>query len=168
MWYTITTFVGVQYSVNNSVLLPLITRLHVGVRVDISNYTVRKKEADAAFWNKQFILSQDCTSKSGHDCCKATMNAVRPAVLGPTMKGTRCRTKSEEFQVRQRLRWSRGSVLAFSTQVRGFKPGRRCRNFKAEKILSTPSSGGEVKPSVPCRRFAACKRTLNVPWKSII
>jgi hypothetical protein len=50
----------------------------------------------------------------------------------------------------KRLWWSRGSVLAFSTQVRGFKPGR-----------STPSFGGEVKPSVPCHRFAACIRYLN-------
>jgi hypothetical protein len=25
----------------------------------------------------------------------------------------------------KRLRWSRGCVLAFSTQVRGFKPGRK-------------------------------------------
>jgi hypothetical protein len=63
---------------------------------------------------------------------------------------------------RQRLRWSRGSVLAFSTQVRGYKPGRSRRIFKGEKILGTPSFGGEVKPSVPCRRFAACKRFLNV------
>jgi hypothetical protein len=53
-------------------------------------------------------------------------------------------------------------VLAFSTQVRGFKPGRSSRIFKGEKILSTPSFGGKVKPSVPCRRFAACKRSLNV------
>jgi hypothetical protein len=68
----------------------------------------------------------------------------------------------------KRLQWSRGSVLAFSIQLRGFKPGRRRRIFKGEKILSTPSFGGEVKPSVPCRRFAACKRTLNVPWKSSI
>ena len=30
-----------------------------------------------------------------------------------------------------------------------------------EKILSKPSFGGEVKPSVPCRRFAARKRSLN-------
>jgi hypothetical protein len=30
-----------------------------------------------------------------------------------------------------------------------------------KKILSTPSFGGEVKPSVPCRRFAASKRSLN-------
>ena len=59
------------------------------------------------------------------------------------------------------LRWSRGSVLAFSTQACGFKPGQSRRIFKGEKILSTPSFGGEVKPSVPCRRFAACKRSLN-------
>ena len=34
-------------------------------------------------------------------------------------------------------------------------------NFE-KKILSTPSFGGEIKPSVPCRRFAACKRSLNL------
>ena len=66
----------------------------------------------------------------------------------------------------KRLRWSRGSVLAFGIQVRGFKPGRSRRIFKGEKILSTLSFRGEVKPSVPCRRFAACKRSLNVAWKS--
>ena len=61
----------------------------------------------------------------------------------------------------KRLRWSRGSVLAFGTQVRGFKPGRSRRIFRGEKILSTPSFGREVKPWVPC--LTACKRTLNVP-----
>jgi hypothetical protein len=65
-----------------------------------------------------------------------------------------------------RLRLSKGSVLAFSTQVRGFKPGRSRRIFKREKFLSTPSFGGVVKLSVPCRRFAACKRSLNITWKS--
>ena len=50
-------------------------------------------------------------------------------------------------------------MLAFGTQVRGFKPGRSRRIFKGEKILSTPSFGGELKPSVPCRRIAACKRS---------
>jgi hypothetical protein len=48
------------------------------------------------------------------------------------------------------------SMLASGTQVCGFKP---------EKILSMPSFGGEVKPSVPCRSFTACKRSLNVKWK---
>jgi hypothetical protein len=57
----------------------------------------------------------------------------------------------------QRLRWSRGSVLAFGTQVRGFKPGRTSRIFLAKKILSTPSFGGEVKPSVPCRALQHVK-----------
>ena len=61
-----------------------------------------------------------------------------------------------------RLRWSRGSVLAFSIQVRGYKSGRSHRIFMAKKILSTPSFVGEVKPSVPCRRFAAYKRSLNL------
>jgi hypothetical protein len=28
-------------------------------------------------------------------------------------------------------------------------------------FLSVTSFGGEVKPSVPCRRFTACKRTLR-------
>ena len=60
------------------------------------------------------------------------------------------------------FRISRGSVLAFSTQVRVFKPGRSRRIFRAKKILSTLSFGGEVKPSVPCLRFAACKRSLNL------
>ena len=52
------------------------------------------------------------------------------------------------------------SVLASGTQVRGFKPGQSRQIFKGEKILSTPSLGGEVKPSVPCRRFAQNYRTF--------
>ena len=65
-----------------------------------------------------------------------------------------------------RLRWSRGSVLAFGTQVRGFAPGRSRRIFRAKKILSARSFGVEVKPSVPCHSFTACKRSLNVACKS--
>ena len=34
--------------------------------------------------------------------------------------------------------------------------------FLGQKIFSTPSFRGEVKPSVPCRRFVACKRSLNI------
>ena len=64
-----------------------------------------------------------------------------------------------------RLRWSRGSVLAFGIQVHWFKPGRSRRIFQGEKI-NTPSFGREVKAFAPCRRFTACKRSLNVTWKS--
>jgi len=66
----------------------------------------------------------------------------------------------------KRLWWSTGSVLAFGTQVRGFAPSRSCRIFRVKKILNTPSFRGEVKPSVPCRSFTACKRSLNVMCKS--
>jgi hypothetical protein len=66
----------------------------------------------------------------------------------------------------KRLWWSWGSALPLSTQVCGFKPGRSCQDFQGQKILSTPSFGGEVQPLVPCRRFTACKRSLNVMWKS--
>jgi len=45
-------------------------------------------------------------------------------------------------------------VLAFGTQVRGI--------FRAKKSSARLPSDGEVKPSVPCRRFAACKRSLNL------
>jgi len=42
----------------------------------------------------------------------------------------------------KRLRWSRGSVLAFSTQVWGFKPGRSRRIFRAKKSSGRlPSEG---------------------------
>ena len=44
----------------------------------------------------------------------------------------------------------------------GSNPAEDVGFFRAKKILSTPSFGGEVKPSVPCRRFAACKRSLNL------
>ena len=59
----------------------------------------------------------------------------------------------------QCFRWSRGSLLAFSTRVQT-RP-KTSDFLRAKKILSTPSFGVEVKPSVPCRRFAACKRSLN-------
>jgi len=50
------------------------------------------------------------------------------------------------------IEWISKSVVYIYTHV--------CMYIK--KFLSTPSFGGEVKPSVPCRRFAACKRSLNL------
>jgi hypothetical protein len=47
----------------------------------------------------------------------------------------------------------------------GSNSAEAVRFFKGEKILSTPTVGEEVKPSVPCHRFAAHKRSLNVTWK---
>ena len=48
----------------------------------------------------------------------------------------------------------------------GPNPAEAVGFFQGEKILGTPSFGGEVKPSVPCRRFTACKRPMNATWKS--
>jgi hypothetical protein len=42
------------------------------------------------------------------------------------------------------------SVLDIGPKVRGFKLGRGDGFLRAIKILSTPSFGGEVKPSAPC------------------
>jgi hypothetical protein len=39
-------------------------------------------------------------------------------------------------------------------------------DFSGTKIHSMPSFGGEVTPSVPCCKFAACKRALWFTWKS--
>jgi hypothetical protein len=39
--------------------------------------------------------------------------------------------------------------------------GRSRQIFLGVKILSMPSFGGEVKPSVPYRSFAACYRLLG-------
>ena len=52
------------------------------------------------------------------------------------------------------------AVPYFSTLSR--KPHGFQNKVTEYKILSTPSFGGEVKPSVPCRRFAACKISLNL------
>jgi hypothetical protein len=42
----------------------------------------------------------------------------------------------------ERLRWSRGSMLAFGTQVRGFAPGRSRRTFRAKNSSAClPSEG---------------------------
>jgi len=48
----------------------------------------------------------------------------------------------------------------------GSHPAEAVGFLVQKKILCTPSFGGEVKPSVPCRSFTACKRSLNVKCKS--
>ena len=50
----------------------------------------------------------------------------------------------------------------------GSNPAEAVGFLRAKKIFNTPSFGGEVKPSVPCRRFAACKRSLELRGNRII
>jgi len=64
-----------------------------------------------------------------------------------------------------RTRYIRQVHTSFSLSVkrlREFTPGRSRRIFRAKKILSTPSFGGEIKPSVSRRSFTACERSQNV------
>ena len=49
----------------------------------------------------------------------------------------------ETYCLLKRLRWCRGSVLAFSAQVRGFKLGRSRRIFRAKKSLARLPSDGK-------------------------
>jgi hypothetical protein len=71
-------------------------------------------------------------------------------------------------QTEKRLQCLVVSMLASGTQVRGFIPGWSRWIFRAKKSSAClPSAGGGgVKPSVPYRRFAACKRSRPLPWKS--
>ena len=63
--------------------------------------------------------------------------------------------KSSRTYFCQRFRWSRGERAALWYPSSRPKPS----DFSGETILSAPSFGGEVKPSFPCRKFTACKRT---------
>jgi hypothetical protein len=59
-------------------------------------------------------------------------------------------------------------MLASGTRVRGFKPGRRLRIFRAKNSSTCLPSEGEVKPSVPCRSFVACKKSLTISVEVVI
>jgi hypothetical protein len=50
----------------------------------------------------------------------------------------------------------------------GSNPAESVGFLRAKKILSTLSFGGEVKPSVPFRRFAACKISLQLRGSRIV
>ena len=114
--------------------------------------------------SKTFPLVIGRTTEGFYFLWLTSLKILRNKLRFPWKKTFKTKPKFADLftEIKQRLRWSRGSVLAFGTQVRGFKPGRSRRIFQGEKILSTPSFGREVKPFVPCRRFTACKRSLNV------
>ena len=111
--------------------------------------------------------------------CNKTRRRGTTILLGTELCGVyyngwseQCKSRSSKCRMNtyihtyMRFRWSRGSVLDFGTQFRGFEVGYGF--FRAKKILSTPFFGGEVKPSVPCRGFVACKRSLKKAWKSLL
>ena len=60
--------------------------------------------------------------------------------------------------MKERLRWSRGERAGLWYPSSRVQTRPKPSDLSGEKILSAPSFGGEVKPSVPCRKFTACKR----------
>jgi hypothetical protein len=57
---------------------------------------------------------------------------------------------------------SSSARACYGTRCCGFRPGRGRWIFIADKkSVARTSFGAEVNPSVPCRRFTACKRTLQ-------
>jgi hypothetical protein len=56
-------------------------------------------------------------------------------------------------------------VLAIGLNVRGFKFGRGRLIFKGDKIRSTTSFGGEVKPSATCRKILRHVKDPCGVWK---
>jgi hypothetical protein len=77
------------------------------------------------------------------------------------------------------VNWSSSSMTVFSVVVvvvaclqldprfAGSSPAEDDGFLGVIKIRSTTSFGGDVKSSVPCRRFTACKRTLRA-WKDAL
>jgi hypothetical protein len=58
------------------------------------------------------------------------------------------------------------SELSFGPNVRGFKPDRD-DGLRAIKICSTPSFGGKVKPSAPCREILRRVKNHFEVWTKI-
>ena len=86
--------------------------------------------------------------------CSSTLYKDKP--MQNAMKNTlTCRSITVEAMNEH------NTINIYDLWFRCFKPGRSSQIFQGEKILSTPSFGRKVKPFVPCRIFAACKRT----WK---
>ena len=98
------------------------------------------------FFRKVQFIKQHCTPK---ECSKASIDKAGPRsrerpISNPSVSYfsqllrrqsrslVETNTSVLENIIRQ-LRWSRGSVLAFGTQVSGFKSGRSRRIFKGEK-----------------------------------
>jgi len=68
-----------------------------------------------------------------------------------------------EVDISVRLRWSRGMRAGLWYPSSRLQTRPKPSDFSSEKILSTPSFRGEVKPSVPLHKFTVCKITQK--WR---
>jgi hypothetical protein len=80
------------------------------------------------------VCGQHCLSLLQMTATPLTSARVKYCTMALHIKRIQLRLQTRiTNSLEQRLRWSRGCVLASSTQVRGFKPGLSPRIFQGEK-----------------------------------
>ena len=105
-------------------------------------------------WKFKYRVSQELRSVLLDLIPELMLSQKHHIHMGPIRNGSGVMSFGSTVNKLERLRWSRGERV----QTRP-KPS----DFSGEKILSAPSFGGEVKPSIQCRKFTACKRTKK--WR---
>jgi len=103
------------------------------------------------FGNKSGILSDknpqsiciSCDLLDTHNFSNSSSGVLQCQFLQrKSAEGRKIKQFFELYSKTNRLRWSRGSVLAFGTQVRGLKPSQSRQIFKGEKSSARlPSEG---------------------------
>ena len=108
-----------------------------------------------------WVIISWCSEGLYHHHCHCTENYCNISVMGQRVHPPG-RTSQPTWGPRLPI-WAiiRNIILIVSKLI--LFTVEAVRIFQGEKILSTPSFGREVKPWVPCRRFPACKRSLN--WR---
>jgi hypothetical protein len=144
---------------------------HLGYSSPRTSRTNLKNEYSFATVTCEFLLLQLCFIWARSGGCKKLSHYEAEALYSVT-HFQHASWRFRLWQICQLTLHNSGfgglavSMLASGTRVRGFEPGRSRQIFHGEKILCVPSFGGEVKPSVPCRRFVAYKGTLHLVWNS--
>ena len=102
-------------------------------------------------------LNQLCTFSAFPHCF--TMFSICPSSIS---------SKNNNAQVEENSGFGSLEVACWPLvpKFAGSNPTEAVGFFRVRKILNTPPFGREIKSFVPCRRFMACKRSLNVTCKS--
>jgi hypothetical protein len=166
---------------DGTILMPLSSSQHNLYDIPIAVYTV----LDSWWWTEN--LSETCRDifqKQVWEIWFCYKNISRCTVLWISKITTEIYTNAVNMELHRkavcctRSKHNINSLVFYQCELSGFGGlGVACWplvpkfagsnpaetvGFFGQKFVSTPSFGGEVKPSVPCRRFAACKRSLNV------
>jgi hypothetical protein len=84
-----------------------------------------------------------------------------PQVLASRKEEPKCACLIEAKASHRQIMWAEIS----SSAPHFLQSGLSVSPIKWRCLCRVLPFGGEVKPSAPCRKFAACKRTLRFTWK---